>query len=136
MFLIIWGFRNSAKTMAMLTMACRNGHVAAHRLTKVTRKFTLFFIPLFPVSHRYFSTCAACGLQVAWDKESAEAAALHAGEPQAGGGPQGIPAGTFDPVAPPVNSAAPPAGWYADPAGGQGMRYWNGSAWTESVHDG
>ncbi len=24
-----------------------------------------------------------------------------------------------------------PAGWYADPAGGGGSRYWNGTIWTE-----
>lgn len=27
----------------------------------------------------------------------------------------------------------PPAGWYPDPAGGAGLRYWGGSAWTEHV---
>lgn len=27
------------------------------------------------------------------------------------------------------------AGWYADPSGDGRMRYWNGSAWTEHVHD-
>jgi hypothetical protein len=106
MFLIIFGSRNSAKTLAMLTLACRNGHVAAHRITKLTRKFTLFFIPLFSTSHRYYSTCAACGLQLSWDKDTAEAAVAQAQQQQ------------------------------ADSAGGQGMRYWNGSAWTESVHDG
>ncbi|WP_286927788.1 MULTISPECIES: DUF2510 domain-containing protein [Aeromicrobium] len=29
-----------------------------------------------------------------------------------------------------------PAGWYDDPAGGGGRRYWNGSAWTERVEGG
>lgn len=27
--------------------------------------------------------------------------------------------------------ALPPAGWYADPSGQGGRRYWSGSAWTE-----
>ncbi|MCB0917039.1 MAG: RDD family protein [Actinobacteria bacterium] len=27
----------------------------------------------------------------------------------------------------------PPAGWYPDPAGGTGKRYWNGSQWTSQV---
>lgn len=26
---------------------------------------------------------------------------------------------------------APPAGWYADPAGGSAQRYWDGQRWTE-----
>ncbi|MEA3077412.1 MAG: type pilus assembly protein PilA [Actinomycetota bacterium] len=28
---------------------------------------------------------------------------------------------------------ATPAGWYQDPAGGGGRRYWDGSSWTEHV---
>lgn len=28
---------------------------------------------------------------------------------------------------------SPAAGWYADPAGGGGQRYWDGSVWTEHV---
>lgn len=27
----------------------------------------------------------------------------------------------------------PPAGWYPDPAGGSGMRWWDGRAWTQEV---
>ncbi len=27
--------------------------------------------------------------------------------------------------------ALPPAGWYADPTGGEQLRYWSGSFWTE-----
>ena len=38
-----------------------------------------------------------------------------------------------DPVAPPIN---PGAGWYPDPAGGTGWRYWDGTAWTDSVRAG
>ncbi|MFO6453331.1 MULTISPECIES: DUF2510 domain-containing protein [unclassified Aeromicrobium] len=32
-----------------------------------------------------------------------------------------------------MNQQQPPAGWYDDPAGSGGRRYWNGSAWTEQV---
>jgi hypothetical protein len=38
-------------------------------------------------------------------------------------------------AAPPRPSApappGPPAGWYADPAGAGGQRYWDGAAWTQ-----
>jgi hypothetical protein len=33
----------------------------------------------------------------------------------------------------PPNPAPIPAGWYSDPAGGSGKRWWDGSRWTENV---
>ena len=70
MFFIIRGATSYQKSLALVTLACRNGHVAAHQLVQVTRKFTLFWIPLFPVSHAYFSVCSMCGVSVPWDKDS------------------------------------------------------------------
>lgn len=35
-----------------------------------------------------------------------------------------------------MNEQQAPAGWYDDPAGGGGVRYWNGSAWTLEVRAG
>lgn len=39
---------------------------------------------------------------------------------------------TYHPV---MEASRPPAGWYQDP-GGAGMRYWNGSQWTQDVSPG
>jgi hypothetical protein len=135
---LIFGMRARQKTLAMLELACRNGHVAAHRLVKLTRWFTLFFVPLIPVSQRYFTVCSQCGLQVKWPKGDALEAAAHA--------PAVASAAPTDPVAAPLPgralppsgpaASAPPAGWYADPNGGGGQRYWDGNAWTDSVHQG
>lgn len=43
--------------------------------------------------------------------------------PPAPGPTPGTPSGS--------RAALPPAAWYPDPAGGGGLRWWNGSAWTE-----
>lgn len=37
------------------------------------------------------------------------------------------------PSAPPPPSG-PPAGWYNDPHGGTGQRWWDGTRWTEHTH--
>jgi Protein of unknown function (DUF2510) len=35
----------------------------------------------------------------------------------------------------PSNVPAIPAGWYSDPAGGAGKRWWDGSRWTENIRE-
>jgi hypothetical protein len=129
--ILIFGFRSRVALLATLTLACRNGHVAAHRLVKLTRWFTLFFVPVIPISRKYHSVCIQCGLTLQMPKAAAEEMAAGA---STGTGP------TQDPVAPPLPSAfstpdpaLPPAGWYPDPAGPHAQRYWDGQAWTEAV---
>jgi hypothetical protein len=38
-----------------------------------------------------------------------------------------------EPMAEPQGPGQTPAGWYADPSGDGGQRYWDGAAWTEQV---
>jgi hypothetical protein len=129
--IFIFGFRNRAAALATISLACRNGHVAAHRIVKLTRWFTLFFVPVIPFSRKYRSVCIQCGLTLQIPKEDAEQLAARASSDTYS------PA---DPVAPPIPSASarpdqalPPAGWYPDPANPNARRYWDGGTWTEMV---
>jgi len=66
--------------LSTLVFTCENcGNHAAHQLTKQNRKFSLFFIPLFSVSTKYFDSCTACGRIIEVSKEQAEAAARRVG---------------------------------------------------------
>lgn len=70
---ILFGFRSMVRTLAMTTFLCRvSNQPAAHRLSKISRWFTLFFIPVFPVSRRFVLTCAACGESYKVAKEKAD----------------------------------------------------------------
>lgn len=71
--MIIFGFKSYVTLLATLNLVCPNCHnPAAHRLHKAVRKFTLFFVPLFPVSTKHFLDCTFCGLQRQLTKEEAE----------------------------------------------------------------
>ena len=73
--MIIWGFRVSVTALGTLVYVCeRCGNNAAHQLAKRVRKFTLFFIPLFPVNTRYVDTCTACGRAIQVSAEQAQTA--------------------------------------------------------------
>lgn len=71
--MIIWGFRRYIQQLAMLTMVCQGCHnPSAHALRRALTKFTLFFIPLFPISSKYFLQCTFCGANSRMTKEQAE----------------------------------------------------------------
>jgi hypothetical protein len=71
--MIIFGFRSYAKLLAMLTFVCANcRNPAAHRVVQYTRKFTLFFLPLFPISRRRAMTCTFCGTSTRLTREQAD----------------------------------------------------------------
>jgi predicted RNA-binding Zn-ribbon protein involved in translation (DUF1610 family) len=66
--------------LATLVFSCETcGNHAAHQLTKQSRKFSLFFVPLFSVGTRYLDTCSACGRVIQVSKERAETAARQVG---------------------------------------------------------
>ena len=72
--MIIWGWRRYAQTIAMITFVCGYcGNPAAQSLRKLVTKFTLFFVPLFPVHRRFEVQCTFCGATGKVTKEQAEA---------------------------------------------------------------
>jgi DNA-directed RNA polymerase subunit RPC12/RpoP len=74
--MLILGFQVSRVLMATLVYVCdRCGHNAAHQVVKQVRKFTLFFVPLFPVNTRYLDTCTTCGRTAELPRQRALAAA-------------------------------------------------------------
>lgn len=98
--LIIWGVKTTAHVLGVFTMVCsRCGNPAAHRVEKLVRKFTLFWIPLFPVGQRHLLTCAFCGVtqEVPKDQVPGLMNALqtqgtpYPAPPQPGVPPQGMP---------------------------------------------
>lgn len=70
---IIFGTRGYLYQLAILTLVCgRCGNPAAHTLRKRVTKFTLFFVPLFPVSTTYLTQCTFCGAEEKVTAEQAE----------------------------------------------------------------
>jgi hypothetical protein len=82
---IIFGTKGYLYQLAMLTLVCGQcGNPSAHALRKRVTKFTLFFVPLFPVSTKYMTQCTFCGAEQKLSKEQAEQL-----QAQAAGGPGG-----------------------------------------------
>jgi hypothetical protein len=87
--MIIFGFRSYVRLLAMLTLVCGACHnPAAHRVVQVTRKFTLFFIPLFPIAISRHTTCSYCGTTSKLSKEAAQQLVASATVPQSPPAPQ------------------------------------------------
>lgn len=73
---LILGFRFSSVLLTTLLYVCeRCGNNAAHELTRRVRKFTVFFIPVFPVGGaKYLDTCTVCGRVLQVPEEQARMA--------------------------------------------------------------
>ncbi|MFC8986487.1 zinc-ribbon domain-containing protein [Streptomyces sp. NPDC056956] len=85
--MIIFGTKGYLYRLAILTLVCAQcGNPSAHTLSKRVTKFTLFFVPLFPVSTKYATQCTFCGAEQRVTAEQAE-------QLQAQGHGQGGPGG-------------------------------------------
>ncbi|MCX2922431.1 MULTISPECIES: zinc-ribbon domain-containing protein [unclassified Streptomyces] len=71
--MIIFGTKGYLYQLAILTLVCTQcGNPSAHTLRKRVTKFTLFFVPLFPVSTKYMTQCTFCGAESKVSAEQAE----------------------------------------------------------------
>ena len=78
--MLIIGFGVTEALLATLVLPCETcGNHAAHQLTRQSRKFSLFFIPLFSIGTKYLDTCTACGRIIEVNKDHAETAAQQVG---------------------------------------------------------
>lgn len=79
--MLIFGLSVKEVLLATLVFVCETcGNHAAHHLVRRVRRFTLFFVPLFPVGTRYYDSCVACGRVREVSREQAEAAAQNNAE--------------------------------------------------------
>ncbi|NWF25001.1 zinc-ribbon domain-containing protein [Streptomyces sp. PKU-EA00015] len=84
--MIIFGTKGYLYQLAVLTLVCGHcGNPSAHMLRKRVTKFTLFFVPLFPVSTKYTTQCTFCGAEQRLTAPQAEQLQLQAASaPSAG----------------------------------------------------
>ncbi len=70
---ILFGFRRTARRLGVLLLVCHVcGAQCAAVLDRVVTKFTLFFIPLFPVRVRRTLTCTRCAQTAKLPKADAD----------------------------------------------------------------
>ena len=70
---LLFGTRASEAILSVVTFVCGYCNTsAAQRVVKRVTKFTLFFIPLFPVATSYFVTCTNCGGLTKLTREQAD----------------------------------------------------------------
>lgn len=106
--MIIFGTSNKTYQLAIINLLCGFcGNPSAHALRKRVMKFSLFFVPLFPIAPaKHSMQCTFCGAHSELSRENAEALLAQGagtqqqpqgpaapqpptGNPFAGGGQQG-----------------------------------------------
>jgi hypothetical protein len=63
--MLIWGIRWFTTVLGQLLYACTHCQKSTmHTATVRKGRFTLFFIPIFPIGKQYLITCNLCGLRL------------------------------------------------------------------------
>ena len=70
--MIIFGTKTYVTALAIIQFVCSTCNVrAAQRVLKRVTKFTLFFIPTFPIGTQNYVVCVNCGATIPISKEQA-----------------------------------------------------------------
>ena len=70
--LLIFGTRAYETLIVLVQFVCPHCAVdARQRVTKLASRFTVFFLPVFTVSTRYFVECSHCGIATSLTREQA-----------------------------------------------------------------
>jgi zinc ribbon protein len=60
--MVVWGTRSRVQQLMTVSMNCKNcQRVTVHGLRRAQKKFTLYFVPLAPLSTRHYLQCNICG---------------------------------------------------------------------------
>lgn len=87
--MILWGWRTTVRHLATVIYMCtQTGQQAGYAVTKQVTKFTLFFIPLFPLSIKYRLECSLCGESRKISREDADQIIASQGQQQGHPHPQ------------------------------------------------
>lgn len=120
--MIIYGWKQYVRVLAVLTLVCGQCAIPAeHVIRRLTTKFTLFWIPLFPIGRKHTMICTGCEAETKISREQAEQLAMSGGQPAPHAGPppmqQHLPPQPLPqrPVPQPQPAFGPPPQYQAGP---------------------
>lgn len=68
--MVIWGTNRRVQQLMTVSMNCRNCQRGTiHTLPRAQKKFSLYFVPLFPLSTQHYLQCNLCGATSEVSKE-------------------------------------------------------------------
>jgi hypothetical protein len=71
--MLIYGWKQYVKVLSVLILVCGQCSMPAeHVVRRFTTKFTLFFVPLFPIGRRHTMFCAGCQAETKISRQQAE----------------------------------------------------------------